>query len=260
MLKTTIFCSVMGAAIAFGPPGGGGPGGGIGGPGNGGPGGIGLPTIPTTPAASTRPLPISRNGAPLPTLEPVGAIGDENVAGGIGSFGSLPEFLRDSRAFLSTAPYAVDQGINFECETSTTGEDYPCIYYVVFQNCGSCTENSNGGLPATLSVQSGFSLERSCSPRFTPPGVTGESYPTAFFKGEVARGESVEIFMDRPATAFAVFDGTETQCSNLLTQRCNARSDCLESMAGPCVNADTVCPPRLHRGPFTPGGSCPSCF
>eukprot|EP01060_Flectonema_neradi_P037293 TRINITY_DN746_c3_g1_i1.p1 TRINITY_DN746_c3_g1~~TRINITY_DN746_c3_g1_i1.p1 ORF type:complete len:258 (+),score=61.78 TRINITY_DN746_c3_g1_i1:80-853(+) len=253
MMRSALVCSTVGVAMGIG---------GIPGiPGI--PGGPGVPptppTPPTPPAASTNPVPISRNGAALPALNELPS-GLDSADGPIGSFGVLPEFLKASTPFVPTSTFREDQGFKLDCQTMTGGETFPCAYYVVFQHCGSCTEDTNGGLPATLAVEPGTSFERACSPRFTPAGTLDESYPTAFFKVMVPRGESLDVFMDRDATAFAVFDGTNSQCENLLSNACQARNDCVEPMSGGCMNADTVCPPRVHRGPFPQGGNCPSCW
>eukprot|EP01060_Flectonema_neradi_P003432 TRINITY_DN121_c2_g1_i2.p1 TRINITY_DN121_c2_g1~~TRINITY_DN121_c2_g1_i2.p1 ORF type:complete len:251 (+),score=58.42 TRINITY_DN121_c2_g1_i2:56-808(+) len=246
MHRATVFCSAISMAFAIG---------GI-------PGIPGIPgfpptppTPPTPPAATSAPVPISRNGAAVPAFDTIAA-GSDNVAAAAGSYGPLPQFLKDATAYLPTATWNVDQGFKFDCPASTGGETFPCVYYIVFQHCGSCTEPTNGGL-TELSLRPGFSFGN-CSPRFAPAGTSGESYPTGFFKAVVPRDEVVEIFMEKPATAFAVFDGTATQCTNLLSNACNARSDCIEPPMGGCVDAGIVCP--LRSGPFQSGGSCPSCW
>eukprot|EP01060_Flectonema_neradi_P014043 TRINITY_DN20761_c0_g1_i1.p1 TRINITY_DN20761_c0_g1~~TRINITY_DN20761_c0_g1_i1.p1 ORF type:complete len:254 (+),score=40.36 TRINITY_DN20761_c0_g1_i1:68-829(+) len=226
----------------------------------------GIPGIPGVPGGfptpglpATAPIPIARNGAPVGTFGSLGS-GSDEVAGVIGSFWPLPKFLMDSSAYLPSVPWAPDQGFKFSCPIDNLGETLPCVYYIVFQHCGTCTEPTNGGFPTNLTPRPEFSFERSCSPRYAPIDVVGESYPTAFFKGVVGMGQEVEVFLDRPATAFAVFDGTTSQCRNLLSSMCLARSDCAISPSGECVDASSVCPPRIHKGPFQNGGTCPSCW
>ena len=213
--------------------------------------GFGMPLIPTG-TETIPPIPVSSGGGGDPSFTAIDLpeTGDDIASGPIGSFGPLPQFLKDTVAYIPNTCLVPGQGFKLKCDTV----ELPyCVYYIVFQSCGSCSTEYNGGLTSRLTLASN-AVSWPCGPRFSPSGI--RSYPTSLFKVTLQIGDEHTYYMDRPANSLAIFDGSALSCPSLLSMKCAERYDCVTQIG--CADGPSLCPPR-PAGPFTEG-ACTGCW